>query len=192
MKKLIAQHAVKQFQTENETKANYAERVIRTIKDMMYRYFTKHKTYRYVDVLSHIVMNYNNRPHRSIDQMHPANVTPENEADLWKKQYLINNNHNEINDNRSNIKIGDHVRITHTKKTFQRTYDEKWTRELFVIVDTQLQAGIWIYKLKDFAGEEVSGSFYSSELQKVNTNNTSVWEIEKRSAIEERVKQEKY
>lgn len=179
VKDLLAKHGVKQFQTQNETKANYAERVIRTIKDIMYRYFVKRKTYRYIDVLSDIVANYNNRPHRSIGQMHPADVNAKNEAELWKKQYLNQSNHKEMNRTVSDIKIGDHVRITHTKKTFQRSYDQKWTRELFVVADKTLQAGVLIYKLKDFDGEDLSGSFYPLELQRVNTRNAAVWEIEK-------------
>ena len=37
---------IKAFTTKNETKANYAERVIRTIKTLMYRYFLKNQKYR--------------------------------------------------------------------------------------------------------------------------------------------------
>ena len=43
------------YVTQNQTKANYAERIIRTIKSMMYRYFTHKQTYRYVEILSDLV-----------------------------------------------------------------------------------------------------------------------------------------
>lgn len=47
--------------TQNETKANYAERVIRTMKKMMYRYFLKNRTYEYTNILQDLVKTYNNR-----------------------------------------------------------------------------------------------------------------------------------
>ena len=50
------------YNTQNQTKANYAEIVIRTLKTMMYRYFTHKQTYKYEDVLQVLVSNYNNSP----------------------------------------------------------------------------------------------------------------------------------
>ncbi|VDI27454.1 Hypothetical predicted protein [Mytilus galloprovincialis] len=48
------------FTTQNSsTKANIAERVIQTIKNMMFRYFTKQRTHRYIDVLPDIIKSYN-------------------------------------------------------------------------------------------------------------------------------------
>ncbi|KAJ8321167.1 hypothetical protein KUTeg_001292 [Tegillarca granosa] len=41
------------------------ERVIKTLKKMIYRYFTKNRTHRYVDVLQSLVDSYNTTPHRS-------------------------------------------------------------------------------------------------------------------------------
>jgi transposase InsO family protein len=43
----------------NQTKANYAERCIKTLQGMLYRYFTKKRTYRYIDVLQIFVSIYN-------------------------------------------------------------------------------------------------------------------------------------
>ena len=54
--------------TLNETKATYAERVIRTLKTVMYRYFTHYQTYKYDDKLQDFVNDYNNRPHRSLSE----------------------------------------------------------------------------------------------------------------------------
>ncbi|CAC5362576.1 unnamed protein product [Mytilus coruscus] len=44
------------------TKANIAERVIQTIKNMLQRWITKHGTHRYIDVLQDIVKSYNATP----------------------------------------------------------------------------------------------------------------------------------
>jgi hypothetical protein len=50
------------------------ERVIKTIKNMMYRYFTKQRTHRFVDVLQDIVDSYNVTPHRSLNNIAPNDV----------------------------------------------------------------------------------------------------------------------
>jgi hypothetical protein len=47
VKQFLQNESVKYFVTHNETKANYAERVIRTFKTMMYRFFTQNQTYKY-------------------------------------------------------------------------------------------------------------------------------------------------
>ena len=72
------------FTTKNSSiKANVAERVIQTIKNMMYHYFTKNRSHRYIDVLQDIVKSYNATPHRSLNNIPPKNVSKNNEADIW-------------------------------------------------------------------------------------------------------------
>lgn len=74
--------------TQNETKANYAERVIRTMTNLMYRYFMKNRTYRYVTVLQHLVNSYNKRPHRSLGSNASANVKQDNADEIRLDAYL--------------------------------------------------------------------------------------------------------
>ena len=48
------------FTTRNtDTKASIVERFQRTLKARMWRYFTRNKTRRYVDILPDLVYNYN-------------------------------------------------------------------------------------------------------------------------------------
>ena len=63
---------IKIFSTKNETKVNYTERVIRTVKGLMYRYFLHKQTYRYVEILQPLAENYNRRPHRSLYNLPPC------------------------------------------------------------------------------------------------------------------------
>lgn len=49
-----------------EVKANYAERVIKTIKTKLYRYITYKQSYNYVDKLQDLAKNYNATYHRKI------------------------------------------------------------------------------------------------------------------------------
>ena len=57
---------VHHFVTQNEVKANYAERAIKTIKGRIYKFFTHKQTHRYIDILQDVTGAYNNSVHRSI------------------------------------------------------------------------------------------------------------------------------
>ena len=68
------------FTTENpETKASIVERFQRSLKSRMWKYFTHHRTLRYLDVFSKLVNTYNHSYHRSIKRA-PVSVTDQNEA----------------------------------------------------------------------------------------------------------------
>lgn len=88
VKTFLKKEGVHTIYTQNETKANYAERVIRTMKNLMYRYFLKNRTYRYIDVLQDLVTSYNQRPHRSLGKRAPATVTKENADEVRLISYL--------------------------------------------------------------------------------------------------------
>lgn len=77
------------------------------------------------------------------------------------------------------FKVGDQVRITHLRRTFQRDYDQTYTEEIFVIRDRFVSQGIPIYKLKDLTDDPIQGTFYASELQKVFKDEKTIWRIDK-------------
>ena len=71
--------------------------------------------------------------------------------------------------------IGDHVRITNKKKTFDKGCSERWTEEVFTISKIKLTIPV-TYKITDYNGEEIQGSFYEQELQKTKQD---IFRIEK-------------
>ena len=84
---LLKKNGIHHFSTHNaETKASIVERFNRTYKTRMWRYFTKHQTWRYIDVLQDLVQSYNNSPHRSIG-MAPSQVSAKNQEDVWQLMY---------------------------------------------------------------------------------------------------------
>ena len=85
-KDLMKAEEIQLYNTYNETKASVVERVIRTLKTRMWRYFTAKRTRRYIDVLQDLVDSYNKSKHRSI-QKKPINVTQENEREVWHTLY---------------------------------------------------------------------------------------------------------
>ena len=62
--------------------------------------------------------------------------------------------------------IGDRGRIAEKKTTFKKD-TPNWTEEVFEVVDIQ-NTNLVTYKVKDWNGEVMEGSFYEPELQKTS------------------------
>ncbi|KAJ8310472.1 hypothetical protein KUTeg_005863 [Tegillarca granosa] len=88
LKKYLDSLSIKHIITRNSTKANYIERLNRTFRTLLYRYFQQNNTYKYLDVLDDLITTYNNRPHRSLDYHTPNSVTKENSFKFWHTQYI--------------------------------------------------------------------------------------------------------
>lgn len=167
---------VHHYVTQNVTHANYAERIIRTLKVMMYQYFTHNRTHRYTDVLQDIVRNHNSRPHRSLNGLSPRDIHVDktNEDVTWKKLYVdvlkpsVFKKKAYKPRQRFKSKMGDFVRISSTKHTFQRDFEQKWTDEMFIIYRRFLRQGIPVYKIKDYDNDPIEGTLYESKLQRLN------------------------
>jgi hypothetical protein len=84
----------------------------------------------------------------------PKNVSSESKSKTIRKPFRF--------------KVGDKVRITYIRNIFTREYDEKWNGEIFMVTQRIMRGGLLIYRLEDFRDEEINGTFYQSELQKVD------------------------
>ena len=76
---------------------------------------------------------------------------------------------------KAKFKIGDKVRISRTKSTFEKGYLPNWSEELYIVNEIQNTIPI-NYKRKNLLDEATDGSFYEKELQK---SNQEVYRIEK-------------
>ena len=76
-------------------------------------------------------------------------------------------------------KKSDKVRISHMVKTFERAYNEKWTREIFKVVQSFKCFGMRKYRLCDLDREDIKVTFYEAELQLVDYLAQGSFEIEK-------------
>ncbi|VDI33611.1 Hypothetical predicted protein [Mytilus galloprovincialis] len=130
-KSYLQNEGIYHFTTQNSnTKANICERVIKTIKTKMYRYFTENRTYRYIDVLPDLMSSYNATTHRTLNNIAPKDVNTNNEADIWAHMYLKQKTSNK-GLKPYHFKMNDLVRIASKNSTFERSYDEHFTREIF-------------------------------------------------------------
>ena len=161
-KKYLTENNIHSFSTSQDTKAAIVERFIRTIQNRIYRFLSAENTLRYIDALQDIVTSYNNTRHRTIG-ISPSDVNERNEREIWNKQYK-----KYLHSRKDHLpfSVGDKVRISTKRKTFNKGYLAKWQEEIFQIAFV-LRTWPATYILIDRDNEILSGSFYSQELNKV-------------------------
>ena len=172
----LKSEGIDHFVTQNEVKANFAERGIQTLKAKITRYLRANQTHEWVSVLQKITDSYNNSVHRSIKQA-PGSVTKKDETKLWRVLYSLRKPN--IKKIKYKFELGDIVRISKLRKAFQRYYSEHWTNELFILKGRSLKQYIPSYSLTDYAGAKIEGIFYEEELQKVHIDENTLYNIEK-------------
>lgn len=161
--KFLRQRGVRFFTTNNTTKASIAERLIRTLRSKMSKYFQQGNTFNYVNVIDKLLESYNKSFHRSIGCA-PVSVSPSNERDVWLKLY---SGEQESESARCQLEPGAIVRISKHKRTFEKSSESNWSEELFIVTEC-LQKSPPVYKINDLLGETIEGTFYPQELQKVH------------------------
>ncbi|GFX63394.1 chromo domain-containing protein [Trichonephila clavipes] len=95
--------------------------------------------------------------------MEPFSVSRHN----WK--YLSKNLNGDLRNEKPKaprFKIGDVIRINKQKFHFEKGYEQNWRRELFTVYEIVQRTPI-VYRLKGLQGEEIKGTYYEAELQKV-------------------------
>jgi hypothetical protein len=161
-KKLLDDQGIKYYHIETDKKACIVERLNRTIKEKMWRFFTHSGHFRYIHVLHDLIKNYNSCFHRTI-KMRPMDVKKENEEQVRTVMYG-NGTRETI---KFNFKVGDSVRISKRKGIFEKGYTPNWTQQVFKI-EKRLPRIPPIYKIKDLLNETQKGIFYEKQLQLVS------------------------
>jgi hypothetical protein len=150
------------FTSNNETKSAIVERFNRTLRSRMWRYFTATKQQRYVDVLPQLVESYNKSVH-STTGIAPIHVNVKNAETVWRKVY---NYPNKNIMKKPKFRVGDYVRLSKVKKTFEKGYRANWTKEVFQIKRVYKKT-LPEYSVIDLKGEDILGRFMEPELQRI-------------------------
>lgn len=165
--KLMSKYAINHYSTYTTIKAAIVERVIRTIKNKLYKAFSLRGNYKWLDILQGVVLSYNKTKHNTI-QMAPIDVKPNTKLSMiyMDRNLKINPRHRV-----PKYKIDDLVRISKYKGAFSRGFTPNWSTELFSIAKVQETDPV-TYKLKDAESNPISGAFYQLELQKTEYPDT--------------------
>ena len=175
------------YSTENEEKSSVVERWNRTMKEKMFKYFSANSTRKYIDVMDQMVHDYNHTTHSSI-KMSPVEASKMNyENKVWKNVY----GKLKVDYKKPKYSVGDKVRITKKKKTFEKGYTPRWTEEVFTISQV-LHTIPTTYKIADYNNEEIQGTLYEQELQKTNQEIFRIEKIIKKGKTKSLVKWKGY
>ena len=166
VKSIMQENNIKMHIARGQSKAGIVERVNKTLQILIYKYLTHRETLRYVDVLPNLVLTYNNRGHRSLNNMTPM------KADLVRNEGKILDIHmqkySKIKRKKPKFSIGDVVRVK-TYATYpssgHRAYAEQFRGEYFIIDRIANKMPIPMFHIKSWdTGEQIVGGFYSNEL----------------------------
>ena len=182
---LLKKHNIIHYSTENEEKSSVAERWNRTVKRIIWKYFTANSTRKYIDILPALVERYNNTYHRSIkctpkEALDPEKYTHVNRALYGKTKSLARE---------PQFHIGEKVRISRKKFFFEKGFTENWSDEVFTIIEVK-DTKPPTYIIKDDDNEIIQGSFYEAELQLANTDTFRIEKVLKRRTLKNGKKQE--
>ena len=156
-KKFCAAEGIQVYSTMSETKAAFAERTIRSLKKILYRYMedfgykNRHKLPQFMTTL--------NSRRISLIDMRPNTVKNCDFMSILYSKPL-----REFK--KPTFKIGDRVRISKYDLPFRKGYKPQFTREVFEIVALATRKPP-TYKIKDEQNEIIQGKFYQKELYKV-------------------------
>lgn len=175
--KFCEEKHINHYHTYSGLKSVFAERFNRTLRETIARYFTENNTFNYLIQLDRFVDEYNNKKHSSIKQK-PIDVY-RNGAIPYSKISFFNSE--------PKYKKGDFVRVSKIKKTFEKGYTPRWSKEVFKIIAIDTSQYPLMYELADQQGELVTGKFYEDELQKTDLQNFAlIEEVIERKTINRR------
>lgn len=172
-KQLTKKYNIHHFTTASDLKASVVERFNKTLKGRMWRYLTAVNSKRYCDILQDLTDGYNSSYHKSI-RMRPLDVCKENETIVFNNLYGNLRKEKPV----FKFKIGDVVRVSKVRNVFSKGYEQNYTEEYFTIASC-IPRQPPVYKIQDYDGEIIGGTFYEQELQKIIVSSDKSFKIEK-------------
>ena len=156
-----------------DIKCSICERYNKTILNKIYKNFTLNNNTIWINDLDKLVKEYNNSYHRSI-KMKPIDASKKSNENMVR-----NNLYNfKITNKKPKFSIGDKVRVSLIKNTFEKSYTSNWSEEIFII-DNIKTSNVHYYFLKNLKEEKIDGMFYQEELLKTNMKENDLYIIEK-------------
>lgn len=142
------------YNTKTVIKAAYAERAIRSLKNIIYRYMEDLRTDRYIHKLQSFVKVMNSRENRSIG-MAPKNVTNRDAIRII--------NSIPIGDYKPSFRVGDYVRAAIKDKPFRKGYKPQFSREIYLVTEIVTRNPV-TYRITDKDKKILPNRFYEREL----------------------------
>lgn len=166
---------IRWYTTQNsDVKMSIVERVIRTLKGMLYRYMLQNLTQTYIRALPQIVRNYNDTVH-SATGLAPSAINASNEDEVMRRLYPelwrveeeeSDESDDDLKEEKPIFSLGDSVRISSARDPFHKGYLQSWSSEIYT-VDRVVKRRPLVYRIRGEDKKIIEGTFYKWELQKV-------------------------
>ena len=163
-KTLCRRRNIKIYQTFSEKMSAFAERNIRSLKNIIYKYLEEKWTYSYISQLKNFLQTINSRINR-VTKIAPNKVAKKDVPYLLS----LNASASEKLVCRPKFRIGGFVRISKIDLPFRKGYKQTFTNEVFEVYDIP-RINPPTYSLIDSNQNPISGKFYQLELVKVADN----------------------
>ena len=154
IKKFCSAEGIEIYFTRSKTKAAFAERTIRSLRNILYHYMEDYR-YNYIHKLLQFIATMNSRNNRSID-MKPNHVKNSDFMSLLYSKPLREYK-------KPKFGIGDRVRNSKCDLPFRKGYKPQFTQKIFQIVAIATKKPP-NYTIKDEQEEVIRGKFYEKEL----------------------------
>ena len=168
---------IKLLTSATSTKASLAERVIRTLKGLIYRYLTQNETFKYIDKLSSLLDTYNNRPHRSLGKFTPFQADQQENTtavlELHIERYeKIRKAAIKRRSTEDILRPGQMVRIRNKiSNAFRRGFHENFSSQYYEIVKVHKKMPNTMYSIKSMDTNQLHPArFYREMLEPINSD----------------------
>lgn len=155
---------IRHFFTTGIKKAAIVERGIGTVKRYLYKRMALRGSKRWIDDLQNLINEINRKKIARLG-FAPNDVNEENEGEIYRKFYSSPRPYRA-----PKFAIGDVVRKSEPLVQFKRSFYPGWSPQIYKIVNINVKYPN-VYKLVDYYGKPVLGSFYNEELQRVKHPN---------------------
>ena len=156
-KKFCSSERIEVYSTMRETKEAFAERAIRSLKHILYRYMEDYG-YKYIHNLPKFIATMSSRNNRSID-MKPNHIKNSDFMSILYSKPIREYKKPEFG-------IGDRVHIYKYDLPFRKGYKPQFTQEIYEIVASATKKPP-TFTIKDEQEEVIGGKFYEKELIRV-------------------------
>lgn len=168
-KTFLKENNIHHYLSYSVRKCPVVERFNLTIQTLLYKIMAKNNSYEWTKFIDHAMKIYLNRKHRTI-KMTPLEGDKKKNETIIRQTYLERYFKAGLKKKQPKYKVGDSVRIWKERGTFHRGYMEDFTREHFKINKVLNNLPVPRYKLKEFNGEDIVGSFFEDELVQFNAS----------------------
>ena len=161
LKDLYEEMEIERYSTRSPIKSSYAERMNKTMEDLLYKQMTSRNTRRWIDLLDEVVYMHNNRVSSVLHGLTPNEAHEKGNEEFLRAKFLedYEKHKKRFSQQKPKFAIGDTVRVIRKKSLFNRGYEPAFGRDLFVVKEVKRTYPI-TYKL-----DGKQRAFYSQELE---------------------------